>query len=74
MRVAHLSWVHREEDAGWMVVDRDGNEFEFFPVHNTEMDLSMTGYFSAKELARRVVDDLNAGGGRRERALREKGR
>ena len=74
MRVAHFTWIHREEDAGWLVVDRDGNEFAFFPVHNTDMDLPMTGYFSAEEIARRVVDDLNAGGARRERALREKGR
>lgn len=71
VRIARFTWIHREEDAGWMVVDRDGNEFAFFPVHNTDMDLSMTDYFLAEEQAGRIVDDLNASGARRERTLRE---
>ena len=53
--------------AGWRVIDCVGNDYDFFPVRGRGI---RGDFWQERAKAEKTCDALNAGGARRERALR----
>ena len=83
MRRAHVKWREGSYKSsfrrrGFVVVGPEGDELRTFRVGREgeygSYDAFAQALSAAERLAREVVEGLNAGGGRREHALRREGR